>query len=74
MENYEFIYKNNRGQWDICKNPVFIARHTCCRAIPKSIIKTHFVCTRELVEWLNDLDDGYPFTEKQEEFLREYIW
>jgi len=35
---YHFIYKDSKGVWDICTNPVFIAKHTHCRAIRKTDI------------------------------------
>ena len=37
MENYYFIYKRYHG-WSACTNPVFIAEHRHCRAIPKHIV------------------------------------
>jgi len=38
MEKYYFLYKNSFGQWNSASNPVFIAKHTYCRAIPKEVI------------------------------------
>ncbi len=34
-QDYDFIYKDSLGYWSITTNPVFIAEHTCCRAIRK---------------------------------------
>ena len=32
---YDFVYQNSFGHWNICLNPVFIAGHKNCVAIPK---------------------------------------
>ena len=73
MENYEFIYRDMTDRWDICKNPVFIARHPFCRAIPKDLTKWGFDDISCLLKWLNTFSPKIK-DEKQEEFLREYIW
>lgn len=39
FNNYYFIYKNSLRKWGTCTNPVFIAKHTFCRAIKKTDIK-----------------------------------
>lgn len=36
--NYYFLYKNSTGSWNTATNPVFIAFHQHCRAIPKEIV------------------------------------
>lgn len=74
MENYEFIYKNSRGQWDICKNPIFIARHTFCRAIPKDLTDFGFNNIKDLIRWLNEVEGLGLCTDKQARFIKEYIW
>ncbi len=38
MDKYYFLYKNSIGKWYDCINPVFIASHQHCRAIPKEIV------------------------------------
>ena len=38
FSKYFFIYKDMLGQWNECRNPAFIAEHTCCRALKKSEI------------------------------------
>lgn len=35
MENYYYLYKDMNGRWNTAANPVFIAKHSYCRAIPK---------------------------------------
>lgn len=47
FENYFFIYRDSRGNWSECKNPEFIAMHTCCRAIKKSECKNiKYICKK----------------------------
>lgn len=36
MNEYYFLYKNATGEWNSTTNPMFIAKHTYCRAIPKA--------------------------------------
>lgn len=36
MNEYYFIYKNSTGLWCSATNPMFIAKHTYCRAFPKT--------------------------------------
>jgi len=33
--DYHFIYKDMNGRWSESKDPVFIAKHKCCRAMKK---------------------------------------
>ena len=33
FNEYFFIYKDAQGYWNEATNPVFIAEHTCCRAV-----------------------------------------
>lgn len=39
FDSYFFIFKAANGNWDICTNPKFIARHQYCRAIYKNKIR-----------------------------------
>lgn len=43
MEKYYFVYKNSQGNWHTATNPVFIAKHTYCRAIPKEVFKDELI-------------------------------
>ena len=63
MKEYYFLYKNSIGQWNHCTNPVFIASHKHCRAIPKEIVhdKLSYVIISNLVY---DLDNR-NLTDKQ---------
>jgi len=38
MDNYYYLYKNLTNAWNTATNPVFIAKHTYCRAVPKEVI------------------------------------
>lgn len=38
MNKYYFLYKNSVNVWSTAVNPIFIAKHTYCRAIPKKVI------------------------------------
>jgi len=38
MSHYYFLYKDVSCRWNNAVNPVFIAKHTHCRAIPKEIV------------------------------------
>lgn len=50
FDSYYYIYKNAIGEWDMTNNPKFIAKHTCCRAIPKHKVKSldhlHYICKK----------------------------
>lgn len=35
MNEYYFLYKNSLDKWNTATNPVFIAKHTYCRAVSK---------------------------------------
>ena len=76
MDEYYYIYKNSFKEWDVCKNPKFIARHTFCRAIPKDLKKFGFEDLRECRIWLNTIDEQYleALTEAQQEFIKDWIW
>lgn len=39
MDNYYFVYLDAVGRWCYALNPVFIAKHMHCRAIPKDTLK-----------------------------------
>lgn len=58
FDNYWFIYKNAFGNWDICTNPIFIARHTYCRAICKSKVRD-FKQLRYVCKKLNSYQDTF---------------
>jgi len=32
---YHYVYKDMSNNWNLAKNPVFIAEHTYCRAVKK---------------------------------------
>ena len=74
FDSYIFIYKGSRGAWSECKNPQFIARHTCCRAIP---ISGMTVLWENLKNFLNYLEDSryldIEITEEQRKFLFDYV-
>ncbi len=39
--DYTFIYRDSLGHWNVAKNPVFIAEHKYCKAIPKALGEKH---------------------------------
>lgn len=39
MEDYIFIYRDTLGWYDLCTNPVFIAKAQQCRAFKKSELR-----------------------------------
>jgi hypothetical protein len=74
FKNYIFIYKDSRGAWSECKNPQFIARHTCCRAIPLDKLLNLWEHKKAFLNYLDDsryLD--IEITEEQRKFLSYYI-
>ena len=75
FDNYVFIYKDSYGRWGDCKNPQFIARHTCCRAIP---ISGMTVLWGNLKDFLNYLQESrfedIEISEEQQKFLQDYVW
>lgn len=50
MEQYYYLYKDSIGRWSHCSNPVFIASHQHCRAIPKDVV--HDVMNYETISYL----------------------
>jgi len=65
MNEYVYVYKNSMNIWDSAKNPVFIAKHGYCRAIPAiEVKKAGFKSTSNLVYNLNEMRhkelDEYP--------------
>jgi hypothetical protein len=57
MNDYYFLYKNSLGEWRDAINPVFIAKHQYCRAIPKEVIKkVHCEFVADFISLLNDKD------------------
>lgn len=54
LKDYIFVYKDSRGKWCIATNPVFIAKHNYCRAIPhKEVEKLNFDTYSDFVYALN---------------------
>jgi len=41
MEKYYYIYKDSTGNWNTTTNPMFIASHKYCRAIPKYVVSDY---------------------------------
>ena len=58
FDSYFFIYKAANGNWDICTNPKFIARHTHCRAIYKGKVRD-FKQLRYVCKKLNSHQDTF---------------
>ena len=58
FDNFWFIFKAANGNWDICTNPKFIARHQCCRAIFKSKVRD-FKQLRYVCKKLNSYQDTF---------------
>lgn len=58
MEDYIFIYKDSLGRYNLCTNPVFIAKHTCCRAFKKRELRLD---GNNIVKLLNEYNkDNIP--------------
>ena len=53
-----FIFKAANGNWDICTNPKFIARHQYCRAIYKGKVRD-FKQLRYVCKKLNSYQDTF---------------
>jgi hypothetical protein len=58
MEKYYYLYKNSAGIWNDAKNPVFIAKHTYCRAVPKEEIEQ--LGYDFIADFVYDLNEGSP--------------
>lgn len=59
MTDYYFIYKDSVGTWKDCINPVFIAKHQYCRAIPKEVLELNgYSFIGDFVMVLNDLEES----------------
>ena len=58
FDNFFFIYKNSFGNWDICTNPKFVARHQYCRAIHKGKVRD-FKQLRYVCKKLNSYQDTF---------------
>ena len=58
FDSYLFIYKGANGDWDICTNPKFVARHQYCRAICKSKVRD-FKQLRYVCKKLNSYKDTF---------------
>ena len=41
FDNYWYVYRDSHGKWNTASNPMFIAEHTMCRAIPKTLGKSY---------------------------------
>lgn len=70
MDKYYFLYLNATHTWFDCTNPVFIASHQHCRAIPKEIVhdKLGYSMISDLVYDLNNDN----LTDKGEWLLAEF--
>jgi len=72
VDQYYFLYKDALGRWCETSNPVFIAQHTYCRAVPKEVIEKQFGgrSIRSLIDLMNDrFTDYIPEVEK---IVQEY--
>ena len=58
FDSFWFIYKNSFGNWDICTNPKFVARHQYCRAICKYKVRD-FKQLRYVCKKLNSYQDTF---------------
>ena len=56
FDSFWFIFKAANGNWDICTNPKFIARHQYCRAIYKGKVRD-FKQLRYICKKLNSYQD-----------------
>ena len=50
FDSFWFIFKAANGNWDICTNPKFVARHQYCRSIYKGKVRDfkqlRYVCKK----------------------------
>lgn len=58
FDSFWFIFKAANGNWDICTNPKFIARHQYCRAIYKGKVRD-FKQLRYVCKKLNSYQDTF---------------
>lgn len=59
MNEYYFLYKDSLGKWDNTTNPMFIAEHKYCRAIPKYVV--HELGYDHIKDFIYDLNnETYP--------------
>jgi hypothetical protein len=60
MDDYYFLYKDSEGKWKTATNPIFIAKHTYCRAIPKKDIRKigRFSTIYDLIHKLNSTEEN----------------
>ena len=58
FDSFWFIFKAANGNWDICTNPKFIARHQYCRAIYKGKVRD-FKQLRYVCKKLNSYNDTF---------------
>ena len=58
FDSFWFIFKAANGNWDICTNPKFVARHQYCRAIYKSKVRD-FKQLRYICKKLNSYQDTF---------------
>ena len=60
MGEYYYLYKNSTGTWAHARNPVFIAKHTYCRAVPiEEVEGVGFDFVADLVYELNYEEASY---------------
>lgn len=56
MTEYYFIYKNALGKWNQATNLKFVAEHTYCRAIPKTVLEgTNY---KTVADFVYDINEG----------------
>jgi hypothetical protein len=61
VNDYHFLYKDSQGKWQTTTNPIFIAKHQYCRAVPKKEVASaydlHIMYASELAFSLNNYED-----------------
>ena len=58
FDSFWFIFKAANGNWNICTNPKFVARHQYCRAIYKCKVRD-FKQLRYVCKKLNSYQDTF---------------
>jgi len=57
-ENYYYLYKDSINNWSAAANPVFIAKHGYCRAVPKQeIVKVGYDLITDFTYMLNNNEE-----------------
>lgn len=71
MNKYYFLYKNSLGTWGDTTNPIFIAMHTYCRAIPRSVIaEAGYDLIGDFIYLLNSEPEKFGIVER--DIIKEY--